>query len=47
LTSTIAPTTYLGSWAHVTLVIAIRLMVDQCPFLFKALANVKTLGLGS
>jgi len=39
-TSTIAPTTYLGSWAFVTLIIVARLMVDQCPFLLEALAQI-------
>jgi hypothetical protein len=37
-TSTIAPTIYLGSWALITLVIAIKFMVDQHPFLLEALA---------
>ncbi len=37
-TSTIAPIAYLRSWALVALVIVIRFMVDQCPFLFEALA---------
>jgi hypothetical protein len=36
-TSTIALTIYLGSWALIILVIAIRFMVDQCPFLLKGL----------
>jgi hypothetical protein len=35
LTSTIAPIAYLGSWALVTLVIAIRFMVDQHPSFLK------------
>jgi hypothetical protein len=39
-TSTITLTTYLGSWALVISVIAIRFMVDQCPFLLEALARV-------
>ncbi len=39
-TSTIAPTTYLESWALVGLVIAVRFMVDHCPFLLKALTWV-------
>jgi hypothetical protein len=30
-TSTIAPTTYLGSWAFIVLVIVVRFMVDQRP----------------
>jgi hypothetical protein len=29
---------YLKSWALVTSIIAIRFMVDQCPFLLEALA---------
>jgi hypothetical protein len=37
LTSTIAQVVYLGSWALVALVIIIRFMVDQCPFLLEAL----------
>ncbi len=47
LTSTITPTTYLGNWALITLVIAIRFMVDQRHFIFKALTSVMTLILGS
>jgi len=38
--STIAPTTYLGSWVLVVSVIITRFMVDQCPFLLKVLARV-------
>ncbi len=38
LTSTIAPTTYLGSWALIVLIIIIRFMVDQRPFLLGTLA---------
>jgi hypothetical protein len=37
LTSTIAPTTYLGDWALVVSIITVRFMVDQCPFLFETL----------
>jgi hypothetical protein len=37
---TIALTTYLRSWAFVTLIIAIRFMVDQHPFLLKTLAQI-------
>jgi hypothetical protein len=37
-TSTITPATYLGSWAHVALIIVGRFMVDQHLFLFEALA---------
>jgi hypothetical protein len=37
LTSTIAPTTYLGNWTFVISVIAIRCMLDQHPFLLEAL----------
>jgi hypothetical protein len=40
LTFTITLTPYLGSWALVTLVIAIKFMVDQHPFLLEALAWV-------
>jgi len=36
--ATIAPTTYLGNWALVTSIIAVRFMFDQYPFLFEALA---------
>jgi hypothetical protein len=39
-TSTITPTTYLRNWALVALIIAVRFMVDQCPFLFEALMQV-------
>jgi len=39
-TSTITPTTYLRSWALVTLVIPTRFMVDQHPFLLEALTRV-------
>jgi hypothetical protein len=37
-TTTIVPTTYLGSWAFVTSIIAARFMIDQCLFLLEALA---------
>jgi hypothetical protein len=37
-TFTITPTTYLRSWALVALVIVVRFMVDQHPFLFETLA---------
>jgi hypothetical protein len=37
LTFTIAPTTYLGNWALVALIIVVRFMVDQHPFLLEAL----------
>ncbi len=40
LTSTIAPTTYLESWAFVDSIRTIMLMVDQHPFLLKTLAQV-------
>jgi hypothetical protein len=40
LITTIAPITYLGSWAFVASIIALRFMVDQCPFLFKALTRI-------
>jgi hypothetical protein len=39
-TSIIAPRVYLRSWALVILIIDVRFMVDQCPFLLKALAQV-------
>jgi len=39
-TSIIAPTTYLGNCALVTLVIATRFMVEQRPFLLEALARI-------
>jgi hypothetical protein len=39
-TTTIALTTYLMSWALVTLIIVVRFMVDQHPFLFDALTQV-------
>ncbi len=39
-TSTITPTNYLGSWAFVASIIAIRFMVDQCPFIIEALTWV-------
>jgi hypothetical protein len=38
--TTITPTTYLGSWAFVILIIATRFMNDQCPFLLEALAKI-------
>jgi len=38
--ATFAPTTYLGSRALVASIIAIRFMVDQCPFLFETLAQM-------
>jgi len=37
-TSTIAPTTYLGSWAFIVSIIVVRFMVDQCPFFLQTLA---------
>jgi hypothetical protein len=40
LTVTIALTTYLKNWALVVLIIAVRFMVDQRPFLFEALARI-------
>jgi hypothetical protein len=39
LIATIAPVAYLGSWALVALIIDVRLMVDQHPFLLEALAK--------
>jgi len=39
-TSTITPITYLKSWALIVLVITIRFMIDQRPFLLEALAWV-------
>jgi hypothetical protein len=38
LMTTIVPTTYLGNWAFITSIIVVRFIVDQCPFLLKALA---------
>ncbi len=38
--ATIAPLTYLRSWAFVASIIATRFMVDQCPFLLEALTLV-------
>jgi hypothetical protein len=40
LTSTIAPIAYLRNWALITIVIAIRFMVDQCPFLLEVLTQI-------
>jgi len=40
LTMTIAPITYLRNWALVVSIIIIRSMVNQCSFLFGALAQV-------
>ncbi len=39
-TITITLTTYLRSWALVVSIIIVRFMVNQCPFFFKALAQV-------
>ncbi len=39
-TSTITPIAYLGSWALVVSVIAVRFMVDQHPFLLETSARV-------
>jgi hypothetical protein len=39
-TFTINPTTYLGSWALLALIITVRFMVDQHPFLLKALVQI-------
>jgi len=39
-TTTITPTTYLGSLALVASIIIVRFMVDQHPFLLEALAQV-------
>jgi hypothetical protein len=36
-TPTIAPTTYLGSWALIVSIIVVRFMVDQWFFLLEAL----------
>jgi hypothetical protein len=43
-TFTIAPTTYLGNWTLIVLVMFVRFMVDQLPFLLEALAwiNINT-----
>ncbi len=40
LASIITPTSYLGSWVLVALVITTRFMVDQCPFLLEALTQI-------
>jgi hypothetical protein len=40
LTSTIAPTTYLRSWAFVVLLIVARFMVNQHHFFLKALTQI-------
>jgi hypothetical protein len=40
LTSTITAIVYLKSWALGVLVIVVRFMVDQCPFLLKALTPI-------
>jgi hypothetical protein len=40
LTSTIALIAYLGCWALVVSVIAVRFMVDQCFFLLENLARI-------
>ncbi len=40
LTSTIAPIAYLRNWALITVVIVIRFMVDQCPFLLEVLTQI-------
>jgi hypothetical protein len=37
-TSTITPTSYLRDWTFVALIIVVKFMVEQCPFLFEALA---------
>jgi hypothetical protein len=37
-TSTITQVAYLGNWAFIVLIITIRFMVDQHPFLFEILA---------
>jgi hypothetical protein len=39
-TSTIAPTTYLRSWALVVSIVVVRFMVNQRPFFLEALARV-------
>jgi hypothetical protein len=43
--ATIALATYLGSWALVISIIIARFMVDQCPFLLEALAQINNNGL--
>jgi hypothetical protein len=40
LTTTITLVIYLGSWALVVSIIAIKFMVDQHPFLFESLAQI-------
>ncbi len=39
-TITITPRAYLESWAFIILVIDVRFMVDQHPFLFEALTQI-------
>jgi len=39
-TTTITPTPYFGSWALMALIIGSKFMVDQCPFLLKAITWV-------
>jgi len=39
-TIAIGPTAYLRNWAFIALIIHVRFMVDQCPFLFEVLAQV-------
>jgi hypothetical protein len=40
-TSTIAPIAYLGNWAFVVLIIVVWFMINPCPFLLEALAQVE------
>jgi hypothetical protein len=40
LTTTITPTSYLRSWALMASIIVAKFMVDQCPFLLKAITWV-------
>jgi hypothetical protein len=37
LTTTITPVTYLGNWALIVSIIVVKFMIDQHPFLSKAL----------
>jgi hypothetical protein len=39
-TTIIAPTTYLNNWALVTSNITIKFLIDKCPFLLEALAQI-------
>jgi hypothetical protein len=38
--ATMALATYLGSWAFIASIIAMRFMITECPFLLEALARI-------